>query len=245
MEEEKETFQDIFLKGEFVEIYFKKYVPIITNSFSKSIKEGKYDEFLNSNETEIKVKNFYDLFNQFTTIIGDLEKTLTFLKIENHHTINNIYPGLDRTEDYYTYFIENYLIRINSLADVLGKILNLIYKTEIEKTNLYLFRNKIQKEFPQLNDLIFTLSNKISASKEKRHQKLHEGTTEFEYLKNIVFWNEMHKLLKEDLPETLRKQTQANINEMIVVIESEIIELIIICRDIMNISSTKIDSYLD
>src|SRR5690606_28856426 len=103
MEEERETFQDIFLKGDFVQVYFKKYVPIITNSFSNSIKEGKYDECLNNNETEIKVKNFYDLFNQFTTIISDLEKTLIFLKVENHHTINDIYPELERTEDYYTY----------------------------------------------------------------------------------------------------------------------------------------------
>lgn len=245
MKEEKDTLQDIFLKGDSVKVYFEKFMHIITDSFSNSIKEGKYDEFLSRSDKEIKVRKFYNLFNQFTTILSDLEKTLIFLKIKNHLTINDVYPELERTEDYYTYFIENYLIRINSLADVLGKILNLIYKTNIDKPNLYLFRKKIQSEFPELNEMIIALSNKIKVSKDKRHEKLHEGTTEFEYLKNIVFWNEFHKLVKEDVPEILREQTQVKINEMSEIIENEIIELIVICRNIMNISSSKMINYLE
>lgn len=124
MSEEKETFIDIFLKGEFTSIYIEKIVPIITSSFLNCIKNKKYEDFLIHSEKEIRVKNFFNLFNQFNTILSDLEKTIIFLNIENHQQIEKVFPKLEKAEDYYTYFIENYLIRINSLSDVLGKILN-------------------------------------------------------------------------------------------------------------------------
>jgi|GEM_PF-890625 len=245
MSEEKETFIDIFLKGEFTSIYIEKIVPIITSSFLNCIKNKKYEDFLIHSEKEIRVKNFFNLFNQFNTILSDLEKTIIFLNIENHQQIEKVFPKLEKAEDYYTYFIENYLIRINSLSDVLGKILNLIYKTEIEKANLYLFRNKIQQDYPALNELILHLSEKIRVTKEKRHEKLHDGTTEFEYFKNIVFWVEIHKLIKEETPEILVDQTQENINKMILTIEHEIIGLIDICREILNLSSKKLENYIE
>ncbi|KAA5531887.1 Cthe_2314 family HEPN domain-containing protein [Paenimyroides baculatum] len=245
MSEEKQTVQDIFLEGIFFKVYFDKYVPIITASFSKSVKEKNYDNFLNDNEREVRVKKFYELFNQFTTILSDLEKTIIFLRIEDYQVVEKVYSSLENTQSYYTYFIENYIIRINSLSDVLGKILNLIYNTEIEKANLYLFRIKIQQSYPQLNELIIELLEKIKITKEKRHEKLHQGETEFEYLKNVVFWNELYRLLNEPIPESLKEQTKDNLIKMVDQIEQEIIEYVIMCRKILNISSEQLENYLD
>ena len=78
-----------------------------------------------------------------------------------------------------------------------------------------MFRNSIVNEFPKLNEMITELSIKIKTTKDKRHEKLHEGSTEFEYLKSIVFWNDFHSMMNKEAPEILKGMTQENINSMV------------------------------
>jgi len=244
MSEQKETFRDTLLKGEFVDVYFKQVVPVINECFSRALKTKEYDFFLEGDEKEQKIKKLFNYFNQLNNVVEDLEKTLVFIKIPDHSKISESFPEFENTETYYNYFIENYIIRINSLSDILGKILNLLYMTEIDKPNLYLFRNKIDKEFPELNTKILALAGKIKITKDKRHEKLHEGSTEFEYLKSVVFWNDLHTLMKEEAPAILKKTTQEGLDQMAKNISAEIEEYVILVRDILNISVVKLKEYL-
>lgn len=244
MSKTEETFRDIFLKGEFIEVYIKNLAPVISAYFSRALKTKGYDLFLEDDDREQKIKKVFNCFNQLTNVIDDLETTLIFIKISDHDKISKTFPEFEDTKTYYNYFIENYIIRINSLSDVLGKLLNLLYMTEMERPNLHSFRNKIQNEYPELNAMIIAFSERIKVTKDKRHEKLHEGSTEFEYLKSIVFWNDLHIITKVETPEILKQATQEDLCQMAKNISQEIQEYVILVRDILNISTTKLKEYL-
>ena len=191
--------------------------------------------------TEKKIQKVNNYFNSLITVISDIEKTIIFLKIKRE-TVLDIYPKLEYQKEYYKYHFENYIIRINSISDILGKLGNILYETNIldKKCNGYNFREKLIQIDKELANIIEKLLEKISYIKILRHQKLHKGDTEISYLENIIFFDNLEKFTGEKTDPILVEYTENLILKEIESIEIEVVETIKIVNEFLNKSIGKL-----
>ena len=190
---------------------------------------------------EKKVKKINDYFNSLITVISDIDKTIIFLKIKRE-TILDVYPELEYRKDYYKYHLENYIIRINSISDILGKLGNILHDTDIDdkKCNGYNFKDKLKKTDVELSKIMEELLLKISFIKIFRHQKLHTGDTKIPYLESVIFPEDIEGLTGKKTDPILIEYCENQFFEEIESIESEVITIIDIVNAFLDKSIKKL-----
>ena len=185
-------------------------------------KGTNYDEIGDDKEKKLKeIAHYYGLLQ---TSVSDLELVLTFLKIEDRELLTKLYPTLESQEQYYKYHLENFIIRIITITDIVGKLGNSIFETGLteDKCNGYTFKEKINQTDTTCSDLIKNLLVETKEIKDKRHSKLHTGDTKIGYFEGIVFWDELSKIVKSEADPILNDLTNNNIKEEIALLEKDI-----------------------
>lgn len=217
-----------------------EYIKVLSPLTAKHLKiflENKstnYEEIGDDKEKKLKeIAHYYGLLQ---TSVSDLELVLTFLKIEDRKSITQLYPTLESQEQYFKYHLENFIIRIITITDIVGKLGNSIFETGLneEKCNGYKFKEKIKHTDPTCRALVEKLLVSTKEIKNKRHSKLHTGDTKIGYFEGIVFWDELSKIIKSEANPILDDLTNNNIKEEIELLEKDIrhvIDLVIAFTD--------------
>ncbi|HCT24189.1 MAG TPA: hypothetical protein DIW54_13040 [Chitinophagaceae bacterium] len=193
------------------------------------------------NEKEKKLKEISHYYNLLQTAVSDLDIVLTFLKIEDRKAILQIFPTLESQEQYYRYHLENFIIRIITITDIIGKLGNSIFETGIpeEKCNGYTFKEKIKTTDLNCSALVERLLLETKEIKDKRHNKIHTGVTKIGYLEGIVFWDELTKIIESEADPILEVLTDTNIQEEIELLEKDIRYVIDLVIDFTDYATDK------
>lgn len=135
----EESFSDKFHKNDLSPKIMEDGVELAKYEFTNMFQKKTYTLV-----QQLKKEIFYH-YSALQTVIQDLEKTFVFLKID-YKKILEIYSDLPDKKSYYVYHFENYIIRVNTISDLCGKIGNLVYQTGIsdEKSNGYNFKETIK-----------------------------------------------------------------------------------------------------
>lgn len=215
----KSTSEDLY--------HINELVRLILND-SKKLNKFKFEnlelEYSNLQKRKLKI---FDYYISIQTVLKDLEKTFVFLEIE-YDSILKVFPTLENYKSYYIYFLENYLIRINSISDICGKIGNLICDSNIddEKCNGYNFKDAIKLNHPTIASCLTDILVFTKESKEKRHKKLHKGTVEIDIMANVIHWSDFTRYTNIVFDEILYQKTKENIASEIENLQSEVEELV-------------------
>jgi hypothetical protein len=238
---EQNTLTDQLVDTQFGKEFVKILAPLTGKHLKIYLKNNslKYEEIGDEYEKKLKEIGYY--YGLLQTIVSDLELVLTFLKIEDRKQILEIFPSLESQKQYYKYHIENFIIRIVTITDVVGKLGNSIFETALpeEKCNGYTFKELIQHIEPNCGIIITKLLTLTKDIKDKRNCKLHTGETKIGYFEGIVFWDELSKIIKSDADPLLDKLTDDSINEEIVLLENDIRQIIKLVVEFTDFSTKK------
>ncbi len=242
----------VFINSKFGEVYAKIFLPIFIGNIKKFAQniidadlENIDDVFTNlPANTEFDKISYY--FRSLLTILEDLELVLIFLRIENDDN-QSVFKNNMSDQQYYVYHFENYMIRLVTITDVVGKLGNILYETGIDddKCNGYNFKEKLKQDFSSRAQIIETLLKRIKEIKARRHKKIHSGRSEIPYLAGTVLYNDMMKALNNDYSPILLNKTRKNLNSEIDRIESEIHEIVDITNQFLDISVDRLKKLLE
>lgn len=207
---------------------FIKILAPLTSEHLKIFLENKnsnYDDI--GNDKEKKLKEISHIYGLLQTAVSDLELVLKFLRIDRK-AITQIHPTIESQEQYYKYHLENFIIRIVTITDIIGKFGNAIFETGLaeDKCNGYTFKEEIKQIDSKCSSIVEELLIATKEIKVKRHRKLHTGETKIDYFEGIVFWDEISKIIKEEASPLLDEFTDKNITEEINSIEKDIRRII-------------------
>ena len=239
--EEKQSLSEQLADCTFTHEYIKVIAPIMSNHAKIYLEriEENIDFNQIGSDKEIKLKEISKYFGLLQTIVTDLERVLMFLRFEKRNELKNIYPELESQEQYYIYHFENYIIRVNTITDVLGKLGNSIYETGIPKCNGYNFKEEIKKIDANVATIVEKLLKKTKEIKDRRHEKIHTGETKINYLEGVAFWGDIHRIIKEEVDPLLEEYTDKKLLEAVDETETEIRELIEIVKEFLEYSVPK------
>jgi hypothetical protein len=194
--------------------------------------------------SEIILKKVSNYFGLLSRIFSDLELVLLFLKVKDREKLDGIFPELENDEQYYIYHFENYIIRLTTVTDLIGKLGNVLYQTGIEddKCNGYKFREKLKKTDTERAEMITKLLVKTKEIKDRRHKKIHTGESDIPYLSGVVFFNDMLKLINEEASPILNNHANTKLQAEVDKIEKEILEIILMINEFLDISIDKLKS---
>lgn len=230
--EKDETFSDEFHKNNLSPKILSDGVNLARYEYENILKPKTYTPIQQLH------KQIFGHFIAIQTVIQDLEKTIVFLKID-YSKILEIYPNLPDRKSYYVYHFENYIIRVNTISDLCGKIGNSICKTGIsdEKCNGYNFKEEIKKSNNTIANKITEILAYTKELKDVRHTKIHKGKTEIKNLNDVILWSDIAKYTNQifDDSDILDEMTTLKINEEIDRIEAEILGLIKILNEYFNL----------
>ncbi len=209
----------------------------------KTIDYSEYGE-----ENEIKLKTIVHYFSNIYNVLEDLEKTIEFLK-KDRDLILEHYPHFESQEDYYSYFFENYYIRLLTVSDIIGKLGVLVYSLEInvEKANAYNFKSKARKEdFENIAVITEKLIAKLQDLKQHRHNKLHTGASDIKPFAGIVIWSDLNKLIGEEVTDQiLQDHNDEEIAVEIKSMEDFVKEIIDIIKEFLEEADKKLQELIE
>lgn len=191
--------------------------------------------------------NYYEKAEKFWAIqntLEDINKVFVFIEIDRSKILE-FYPKIESQESYFKYHIENYIIRVYTIIDLVGKIGNLLYETKIpdEDCNCYKFKEKIKKDRPEIAELIEDILKYADDRKKRRHKKLHTGNLEIEELNGFSFWEDFRDVLPESFDfdnPILTLMNQVRFENMIDELRSYLNELILKINKFLDESLDKI-----
>lgn len=192
---------------------------------------------------EIVAEHFFSYLN----VIQDLQKVIDFLKIIPDHILE-YFPFLQNREEYYKYHYENYVLRMSTIPDLIGKLGNAIYNLQIEEKNCNAF--KFKTKYSKLPDCDKRIVNSIEQIllfteniREERHLKIHAGKTNTARLTNLNQQLLLTKVFEYDNDFEFKENFVKNISIEISELENQIIKLLEICNSFFEISSESILNY--
>lgn len=217
------TFSDHLYSSKFSRILIQRASKIVVKK--GAIQFGKENTKLS--EGDKSTLKLFEYFGFLQKVLQDLEMVITFLKIETKK-IRKVYPSLDTDEEYYKYHFENYIIRVISLQDILGKLGNILYKTNIddEKCNGYNFKEALKKLGNPKHSYISAILEQSADIKKLRHKKLHQGVAELDNLKGIIFWDDLERATSEKFDKILHQMSAEDLSIQINKVENETIEIV-------------------
>ena len=192
-------------------------------------------------------RNYYQKTEKFLAIqstLDDLNKVFIFLEIERDKIIE-IYPKINSQEGYFKYHIENYIIRIYTIIDLVGKLGNLLYETNIldDDCNCYKFKEKVKKENVEIGGILEDILKYVDEIKKRRHTKIHTGEVEIEELIGISFWEDFSNFLPKEFDfnnSILKAMNEDRINDMINGLHSFLDLLIVKINNFLDMSINKL-----
>lgn len=235
------TLLDQLVESKFGFEFIRVLIPLTTSHMKICLDSGNIDYYNIGNEKEKKIKEIARLYGLLQTSVSDLELVLAFLKISNRNQIMELYPNLESQKQYFKYHFENFIIRIITITDIVGKLGNSIFETGIieKKCNGYKFKEKIESTDKNCSILIEKLLVATKEIKEKRHQKLHSGESLIGYFEEIVFWDELSKITRSETSSLLDELTDNSIEDEIESLEMDIREIIAIVVEFTDYATDK------
>jgi len=217
------TFSDHLYNGKFFRLLVNEASKVVVKK-GKIKFEGKSSKLTEDDKSILKM---FEYLNSLQEVLQDIEKVLIFLEIDTKK-IKKIYPSLNADEEYYKYHFENYIIRIISLQDIVGKLGNILYNTNIndEKCNGYNFADTLKKLGNKTHSLVSAILERSRDIKKARHKKLHKGEGEIVQLKGIIFWDDLEKVTNQNFDKILHQMSAEDLKAQINSIETETIEII-------------------
>lgn len=212
-------------------LYNGKFFTLLVGKASKAVvKKGKIkfkEEKSILTEGEKSILKMFEYLTSLQEVLEDIEKVLVFLEIDTKK-IKKVYPRLNADQEYYKYHFENYIIRIISLQDIVGKFGNILYKTNIndEKCNGYNFADALKKLGNTNHSLMSAILERSKDIKKVRHKKLHRGEGEIAQLKGVIFWDDLEKATNQNFDKILHQMSADDLRAQINSIETETIEII-------------------
>lgn len=193
MNEEK-TFSDILFKSTLAVKLISLVKPIVSSHLEQCLadKSLNYDEL--GNEHEKMLKKAIAIYANLGTVVSDLEKVVVFLKLDKEK-VSQTYPDLS-LEEYYNYHLENYVIRINSLPDILAQLGNTICNWGIPKKKCYgtTIPDSTKVTNEDIKNKMQLLLSKISSIRTIRNEKIHTGDAEIGYFDKSLCWDTLPTL---------------------------------------------------
>lgn len=236
MNEEK-TFSDILFESTLAPKLITLVKPIVCSHLEQCLadKSLNYDEL--GDEHEIMLKKSITIYTNLGTVVSDLEKVVVFLRLDKEK-VSQTYPNLS-LEDYYNYHLENYVIRLNSIPDILAQLGNTICNWGIPNKKCYgtVIPDSSKVPNEDIKNKMKLLLSKISSIKTIRNEKIHTGDAEIGYFDKALCWDTLPKL-GISLTPLLEEYTKGKRVEAIDLICDEIIGVITIVVDVLNIYAT-------
>jgi hypothetical protein len=206
--------------------------------------ELEYDEY--GTEAEKKLKSIFKFYSNIGVVLRDLGITLNFLEKERALILKD-YPFLESQETYYKYHYENYIIRLVTILDLIGKLGTLIYDLglDLEKVSSYTFKDKARKEgYNDIAEIVDKLTDRLGSLKFERHKKLHTGEADIRLFKGTVIWEDLNAILGSDTSEILKEFADEEIKKKIGVLKESTFELIDIVKAFLEESKTKLNEII-
>lgn len=199
-----------------------------------------YDELGTANEKLIK--KTFDYYYNLTVNVKDLEMVIAFLDIEDRNKIRKIYPKIEKQKDYYNYHVENFIIRIISIPDIIGKIGHVVFQTGIEDKhcNGYTFKDKIKNTEALLSSKIETILDYTKSIKGKRHKLLHEGDKDFTYFYSVVIFEDFTRDMGSNEAILRKGLTEEALKREINIIKKELSDTVDMIVEILELMSDKL-----
>lgn len=216
-----------------------KFVP---KHFKEALDDSTVDYKKYGSETEVKIKLIQNHFSNLYTVLRDLDFTIIFLK-KKRELILAHYPEFEEHKKYYNYHFENYYIRLVTLSDIIGRLGNLIYELNIDskKSSAYVFKDKAKKEgYSVISNHTNRLIEKLEILKEERHKKLHTGEADIEAFENVVFWEDLNKIIGADTEPVLKEYTDKKVLEEVEKLQEKTLEIVYIIRDFLEEANHKL-----
>ena len=128
-------------------------------------------------------KQIYKIYDKLRIF----KKVFIFIEIDRNKIIE-FYPNIESQESYFKYHIENYIIRVNTIMDLVGQLGNLLYETKIKDKdcNCYIFKEKIKTEHREIADILEDILKYVNDRKKRRNKKLHTGILEIDELRSYL-----------------------------------------------------------
>ena len=223
MEAEKKLFESKFSKKlmektvDIINKWNNIHLNYMENDIEYSLKNIAFDS-VGTIEEQLCFKKA-EKFLAIQTTIQDIKKVFIFLNID-FNEILHVYPEIDSQESYFKYHVENYIIRIYTIIDLVGKLGNLLYQTGIkdEDCNCYKFKERIKEENAEISDSIEDILKFVEKIKKRRHNKIHNGKIEIVELSGVSFWQDYSEFLPPEFDfnnPILKSINENNFNEMI------------------------------
>lgn len=215
--------KNIIAETKFLELFLEKYKIITRKNIEKIELSYRENNFL----------KFSDYYFSYITVIQDIEKVLSFLKIDTDKILD-LFPFLQHEEDYYKYHYENYFLRILTIPDLIGKMGNAIFDLKIKEDNCngYKFKtvySSLQTHKENITLKIEEILKFTEDLKRDRHLKIHIGKNNPEKLsylnQQIMFLN----VFNSEYDLEFRQQFYDNIKNEIDNLEKQLTALLKLC----------------
>lgn len=236
MNEEK-TFSDILFESTLSSKLITLVKPIVCLHLEQCLADKSLNYGELGDEHEKMLKKSMTIYTNLGTVVSDLEKVVLFLRLDKEK-VSQTYPNLS-LEDYYNYHLENYVIRLNSIPDILAQLGNTICNWGIPDKKCYgtVIPNSTKVLNEDIKNKMTLLLSKISSIRTIRNEKIHTGDTEIGYFDKALCWDMLPKL-GISLTPLLEEYSKGQKVEAIDLIRNEIIGVITIVVDVLNIYAT-------
>lgn len=237
-----QTFSNLISSSELGKKLVLLSMPIVAEHLKMCLEDRKLDFNSIGNPRERLIRQSVSAYYNLISVASDLDKVIYFLSMERTHILAN-YPQIS-IKDYYNYHLQNYLIRINSVPDILVFIGNIICKWGLKRRNCNIYgltgrRNRKKKIDRDILKKIQFISSNIKEIKNKRNSIIHQGYAEIHYFDNSLCW-EICPDLGIDLTDDMKEYIENNKVKAINVIKKEIYDILNPTVDILNIYNKKL-----
>lgn len=238
--QEENTFKDHLFSSKFPGKLVVLAKPIVADHIKKVTQNNslKYDEL--GDDREKLLKNAISVFSNLQKVVEDLDLVIYFLSL-NRDDIKKAHPSIS-IEDYYNYHLENYIIRVNSIPDVLAGLGNIVCRWGIRTKSCYgtTIPNSSNVTNQDIKDKMESLLSKTESIRNIRNKKIHSGNADIAYFDKATLWDSFETIGITLTPE-LKQLSEDNRVEAIEVIKSEVRGVLDDVVEFMNIISSDIN----
>ena len=221
--------ENLFGNDDFIIKFIEKYKLVINKKCKKENLTNEENNFM----------KFSEYYFSYVNVLRNLKKVIDFLSIDVDK-ISLFFPFLKNEQEYYKYHYENYILRILTVPDLIGKMGNAIFDLKIKEKdcNCYRFKKDYFKIVRQNDDIIQIIEQVLKFTeefKEDRHSIIHRGKTNFEKLSYLDLQILSLKVFNTEDDIDFRNSSYTNIKCEIEIFENEILDLYNLCNKFLSL----------